>query len=133
MTENLGIVLSGITKVLHSQDADGIAELLAPEVVWEGLWPGLRCDGREQAMHIIRHAFADKRITADAIEAFAAGDNVVVGLHGPGFNGTPGDRETVGQVYYVVTMRDGKVVHWRGFVTRPEALAAAAATGPAWQ
>ncbi len=133
MTENLGIVLTGITKVLRNQDADGIAELLASDVVWEGLWPGLRCDNREQAMRIIRHAFADQRFTADAIEAFAAGDNVVVGLHGPGFNGTPGDRETVGQLYYVLTMRDGMVAHWRGFMTRSEALAAAATTGPTWQ
>lgn len=133
MTESLGIVLSGITKVLGSQDADGIAELLAPDVVWEGLLPGMRCDNREQAMRIIRHAFADKRVTADAIEAFTTGDNVVVGLHGPGFNGTPGDRETVGQLYYVLAMRDGKVVHWRVYVTRPEALAAAATTGPTWQ
>jgi SnoaL-like domain len=133
MTENLGIILSGITSVLRSQDADGIEELLAPDVIWDGLWPGLRCDNREQAMRIIRHAFAGERITADAIEAFTAGDNVVIGLHGPGFNGTPGDRETVGQLYYVVTMRDGKVVHWRAFATRPEALAVAATTGPTWQ
>jgi hypothetical protein len=35
----------------------------------------------------------------------AAGDEVVVvGLHGPGFNATPGARDTAGQVSYVFTL-----------------------------
>jgi hypothetical protein len=34
----------------------------------------------------------------------AAGDEVVVGLHGPGFNATPGDRDTAGQISYVFTL-----------------------------
>jgi ketosteroid isomerase-like protein len=133
VTENLELILSGLTTALRGQDADKIAGLLAADVIWEGPQPGLRCDGRDEAMRIIRHAFSDHRIGADAVEAFAAGQDVVIGLHGPGFNGTPGDRETVGQVYYVVTLRDGKIIRWRAFMTRPEALAAAGIPGPTWQ
>ncbi|HLH57825.1 MAG TPA: nuclear transport factor 2 family protein [Streptosporangiaceae bacterium] len=133
MAENLDIVLVGLSSALSRQDAGQIAGLLAPGVVWEGPQPGLRCDGRDQAMQIIQRAFGGTRWTADAIEAFSAGDDVVVGLHGPGLNGIPGDRETVGQVYYVLTLRDGKVVRWRTFATRAEALARTTASAPAWQ
>jgi hypothetical protein len=56
-----------------------------------------------------------------------------VGLRGPGFNGTPGDLETVGQIFNVFTLSDGKVVRWRDFLTRREALAAANAEDRPWQ
>lgn len=44
-----------------------------------------------------------------------------------GFNGVPGDLETVGQVHQVFTLRNGTVVHWRAYLSREEAMAAAGA------
>jgi hypothetical protein len=72
-------------------------------------------------------------LTVQAVEAIEAGQHVIVGLRGPGFNGTPGDLETVGQIYNVFTLSDGKVVRWRDFLTRREALAAANAEDQPWQ
>jgi hypothetical protein len=71
-------------------------------------------------------------IDRPGLEAIEAGQHVIVGLRGPGFNGTLGDLETVGQVFNVFTLSDGKAVHWRDFLTRREALAANAEDQP-WQ
>jgi hypothetical protein len=65
------------------------------------------------------------------VEVIARGDVVVVGIHGPGFNGMPGDFETVGQVFHVFTLRDGVVVGWKTYLDREDALAAAGPGGPA--
>jgi limonene-1,2-epoxide hydrolase len=130
---NIEIILGGLADAVRRQDPERIAEFLAPDLVWEGLEPGLRCDGREQAMGVIRHRFAAAPLTVEAVEAIDAGQHVIMGLRGPGFNGTPGDLDTVGQIYNVFTLSGGKVVHWRDYLTRKQALAAASASDPHWQ
>ena len=46
---NIDIVLGGLADaILRSRDPERIAEFLGPDLVWEGLEPGLRCDGRQQ-------------------------------------------------------------------------------------
>jgi hypothetical protein len=69
----------------------------------------------------------------DALEVIGAGQHVVVGLRGPGFNAVPGDMETVGQIYNVITLRGGKAIRWRDYRTREQALAAAGAADSHWQ
>ncbi len=130
---NIDIVLGGLAEAIRSRDPERIAEFLGPDLVWEGVEPGLRCDGRQQAMSIIRNRFAAAPLIVQAVEAIQAGQRVIVGLRGPGFNGTPGDLETVGQIFNVFTISDGKVVRWRDFLTRREALAAAHAEDQPWQ
>jgi SnoaL-like domain len=130
---NIDIVLGGLADAIRSRDPERIAEFLGPDLVWEGLEPDLRCDGRQQAMNLIRNRFAAAPLTVQAVEAIEAGPHVIVGLRGPGFNGTPGDLETVGQIYNVFTLSDGKAVRWRDFLTRREALAAANAEDQPWQ
>jgi limonene-1,2-epoxide hydrolase len=130
---NINIVLGGLADAMRSRDPERIAEFLGPDLVWEGLEPGLRCDGRQEAMSVIRNRFAAAPLIVQAVEAIEVGQNVIVGLRGPGFNGTPGDLETVGQIFNVFTLSDGKVVRWRDFLTRREALAAANAEDQPWQ
>ena len=130
---NIDIVLGGLADAIRSRDPECIAEFLGPDPVWEGVEPGLRCDGRQQAMSVIRNRFAAAPLTVQAVEAIEAGEHVIVGLRGPGFNGTPGDLETVGQIFNVFTLSDGKVVRWRDFLTRREALEAANAQDQPWQ
>jgi len=130
---NIDIVLGGLADAIRSRDPERIAEFLDPDLVWEGLEPDLRCDGRQQAMSVIRNRFAAAPLTVQAVEAIEAGQHVIVGLRGPGFNGTPGDLQTVGQVFNVFTLSGGKVVRWRDFLTRREALDAANAEDQPWQ
>ena len=130
---NIHIVLGGLADAIRSRDPERIAEFLGPDLVWEGLEPGLRCDGRQQAMSVIRNRFAAAPLIVQAVEAIETGQHVIVGLRGPGFNGMPGDLETVGQIFNVFTITDGKVVRWRDFLTRQEALEAANAEDQPWQ
>ena len=84
-------------------------------------------------MGVIRNRFAAAPLNVEAVEAIDAGQHVIVGLRGPGFNGTPGDLDTVGQIYNVFTLSQGKVIRWRDYLTREQALAAAGASDPHWQ
>ena len=130
---NIEIILGGLVDAVREQDAERVAALLAPDVIWVGLQPELRCEGRQQAMDVIRGRFKAGPFVVEAMEAIDAGDHVVVGLRGPGFNGIPGDLDTVGQIYNVFTLRDGKVVRWRDYLSRTEALAAADASHEEWR
>jgi hypothetical protein len=130
---NIEIILGALAAAVGTQDPGHIRGFLAEELVWEGVQPGLRCDGPGQAMGVIRNRFAAGPLTVDALEVIDAGQHVVVGLRGPGFNGIPGDVETAGQIYNVFTFRGGKVIRWRDYGTREQALAAASATDPRWQ
>jgi hypothetical protein len=127
---NMEIVLGVLADTLRTQDIEHLAGLLDQQVVWEGVHPGQRCDGREQAMGVLGGFFANRVLTFDAVEVIARGDVVVVGIQGPGFNGIPEDFETVGQVFHVFTLSDGLVVHWKAYLDRDDALAAARSGGP---
>ncbi|MGH9094828.1 MAG: nuclear transport factor 2 family protein [Acidimicrobiales bacterium] len=126
-------IFGGLADALRDRDPDRIGALLAPDVVWEGLQPDLRCNGWDEAMGVIRHRFAAGPLAVEALEVIAGVNGVVVGMRGPGFNGIPGDVETVGQMYNVFTLADGKVVRWRDFLGRQEALAAASVGGHDWR
>lgn len=127
---NIEIILGGLMDAVRYRDPRRIADFLAPDLVWEGVSPGLRCDGRDQAMRLIGNRLAGSPLTVDAVEAVEAGQHVIVGLHGPGFNQTPGDQTTVGQAFFVFTFSEGKVARWRDYATRAEAVAAVGASVP---
>ena len=130
---NIEIILGGLADAVRSQSQSASPISLPADLVWEGLAPGLRCDGREQAMGVIRNRFAAAPLNVEAMEVIDAGQHVIVGLRGPGFNGTPGDLDTAGQIYNVFTLSDGKVIRWRDYLTREQALAAVGASDPHWQ
>ena len=130
---NIEIILGGLVDAVRTRDPGQITQFLAADLVWEGVAPGLRCDGRDQAMGVIRNRFAAGPLDVEAVEAVDAGQHVIVGLRGPGFNGTPGDLDTVGQIYNVFTLSQGKVIRWRDYLTRGQALAAAGASDQHWQ
>lgn len=130
ITSNMAIILGALADVVRTQDSAPLARLLDQNVVWEGVRPDQRCDGRAEAMSVIGGFFTHRRLTFDAVELQARGDAVVVGIHGPGLNGTPGDFETVGQVFHVLTLREGVVIRWRAYLDRSEALAGAESDGP---
>lgn len=123
------LILGVLADTLREQDPERIAALLAPDVVWEGARPDMRCEGRDQAMNLIRRRFEYGPVTVHAVEVVAGDDAVVVGMRGPGFNGTPGDVETVGETYNVYNLEGGLIVHWRDFLGREDALRAAGAQG----
>jgi limonene-1,2-epoxide hydrolase len=127
---NMEIVLGVLADTLRTQDIEHLVRRLDEQVVWEGVHPGQRCDGRDQAVDVLGGFFANRELTFDAVEVMAHGDNVVVGIRGPGFNGIPEDVDTVGQMFHVFTLRDGLVVRWKAYLDREDALAAGGSGGP---
>jgi ketosteroid isomerase-like protein len=127
---NMEIVLGVLADTLRTQDIEHLVRRLDQQVVWEGVHPGQRCDGRDQAVDVLGDFFANRELTFDAVEVMAHGDNVVVGIRGPGFNGIPEDVDTVGQMFHVFTLRDGLIVRWKAYLDREDALAAAGSGGP---
>jgi len=127
---NMEIILGALADAVRTQDIEHLTGLLDSDVVWEGVHPGQRCDGRDQAMGVLGGFFAGHELAFDAVEVIAHGDAVVVAIHGPGFNGIPDDLETVGRVFHVFTLRGGLIVRWRTYLDREDALAAAGSGGP---
>jgi ketosteroid isomerase-like protein len=127
---NMEIILGALADTVRTQDIEHLTGLLDQDVVWEGVHSGQRCDGRDQAMGVLGGFFTNRELVFDAVEVIARGDAVVVGIHGPGLNGIPGDFETVGQVFHVFTLRDGLIVRWKAYLDREDALAAASSGGP---
>jgi hypothetical protein len=80
---NIDIVLGGLADAMRGRDPEYIAEFLGPDLVWDGLDSGLRCDGRQKAMSIIRNRFAAAPLIVQAVEAMEVGQHVIVGLRGP--------------------------------------------------
>jgi ketosteroid isomerase-like protein len=127
---NMEIILGALADTVRTQDIGQLTGLLDRDLVWEGVHPGQRCDGRDQAMGVLGGFFANRELVFDAVEVIARGDAVIVGIQGPGLNGTPGDFDTVGHMFHVFTLRDGLVVRWRAYLDREDALAAAGSGGP---
>ena len=127
---NMEIILGALADTMRSQGTEHLAKLLDPDVIWEGVQSDQRCDGRDQAMGVLGEFFANRELAFDAVEVMARGDDVVVGMQGPGLNGIPGDLETMGQVFHVLTLRDGLVVRWKAYLDREDALSAAGPGGP---
>jgi hypothetical protein len=105
---NIDVVLGGPADAMRSRDPERIAEFLVPDLVWEGLEPGLRCNGRQQAMSLIRDRFAaaTDRPCRRSDRGRAARDP---GPARAGIQRDAGDLETVGQIFNVFTLSEGKV------------------------
>jgi hypothetical protein len=86
---NIEIILGGPVDAVRYRDPERIAGFLDPDLVWDGVEPGLRCEGRDQAMGLIRNRLAKAPLTVDAIEAIEAGDHVIVGCAGRGSTTRP--------------------------------------------
>jgi hypothetical protein len=59
--QNIVIILGGLAAALCTQVPGHIRGFLAGGLVWEGVEPGLRCDGLDQAMGVIRNGSRRRR------------------------------------------------------------------------
>jgi hypothetical protein len=106
-SNNLIAVMRAFVDLVNEPDPATIAQLLAPHVVWQGLEPDLRCDGREQVLAQMTRGFS--RISQlTAFSASARGDEVAVSIEGPhlreGF-----DPDLEGRAHLVLTFAGGAI------------------------
>jgi ketosteroid isomerase-like protein len=116
-------------EALRRGDVDAIFELLSPDVDWQGFEPGEGdCHNRAEAMSVIKERLEQGAI-GELEEIIDVGDDriVVVTSGNPDFEeryaelGLPEGHDEISSV---ITIREGKVVRMRDYMTRAEALAA---------
>ena len=125
---NLELVLDAWVEAIRRRDLEAVAAGLAPDVVWQGVAPHLRCPDREAVLGNLRQAFEDLP-AVEAIELVATEEQVMFGVRSPGLVEIAGE-PLYGGVYDVFTIKGGLVVRIDEFKTREEAMHALAAGVP---
>lgn len=121
---NLEIVLGDWVDALRRGDFEAITARLDPDVRWQGVRPELVCPDREAVLDLLpRRGLGE----VEALEVIGAGDKVVLGVRNPELQEVAGVQFR-GQVFNVITLRDGRIVHIQDYTRREDALKAAGAT-----
>jgi ketosteroid isomerase-like protein len=129
---NLEMVIFDFFGALRSGRYEIAAEMLEPDVRWQGLHEDWVCLGRDEVLETFRTGIEERR-DVDALEFIRAGDQVVFGARGPGITEVGGE-PLEGQIFNVYTLRGGRIVEIHDYRLRSEALAAAgAADGADWR
>ncbi|MQA84147.1 MAG: hypothetical protein GEV03_05850 [Streptosporangiales bacterium] len=131
---NIEIVLDDFVDAFRRRDLDAIARRLHPDVVWEGVVEGLVSRGRHEVLQFLRNAMEDSDgLGIEALELLDAGDHVILGMKGLRFQEPLIDTDLGGQLFNVLTLKDGQIVHLRDYVRREDALKAAGAHDAGWR
>jgi len=99
-----------VREAIEQGDLTKFEEVLAPDVVWVGLWPGQLCRSRDEVLEMLRSAQANGLEARPEIVR-DEGDRFVVDPHLDGR-------------HQVFVLHDGIVSEVRAYPTRDAALAA---------
>ncbi len=120
---NLEIVLGDWVDALRRGDFEAITARLDPHVKWQGVRPELVCPDREAVLDLLPRLGLSE---VEAVELIGAGDKVVLGVRNPELQEVAGVQFR-GQVFNVITLRDGRIVDIQDYTRREDALKAAGA------
>ncbi len=120
---NVEIVLGDWVDALRRGDFEAITARLDPHVKWQGVRPELVCPDRNAVLELLPRLGLSE---VEAIELIGAGDKVVLGVRNPELQEVAGVQFR-GQVFNVITLRDGRIVHIHDYTRREDALKAAGA------
>ena len=121
--ENLETVMIDFFGALRRGDFGAAAELLDPDVSWQGLREDWVCHGRDEVLDTFRSGL-ERRREIDALEFTRGGEQVVLGARGPSIDAVE-DEPLEGQIFNVFTLRDGRILRIDDYRRRREALTAA--------
>jgi ketosteroid isomerase-like protein len=108
---------------MRRKDLDAAVACFAPEVVWEGLVPGVECANRDDVREMLTERI-EADIDADHLEVVGGSDGAVLGVHSPELEELAGVRLN-GQLFNVFTIRADRIVRVRDFAQRAPAHEAA--------
>jgi ketosteroid isomerase-like protein len=116
---------------LRSGDLAALEEILAPSVVWRGVVPDAICHDRDEVIALLREQIAEGLPDVYAVECVAGESSFAVGYRATDLTEVAGE-PLPGQIWNVMTIRDGEIVEMKDFAQRNDALRAAEAGDPAW-
>ena len=99
-----------VREALQNADLDGFAEVLAPDAVWIGRFPGEVCRNRADVLEML-HRARERGIVPRPEIVYETEDTLVVDPHLDGR-------------HQVVTLHEGLVSEVRAYLSREAALAA---------
>jgi hypothetical protein len=106
-----------VREAIEQGDLTAFEEVLAPDIVWVGLWPGQLCRNRGEVLEMLEHAQAND-VAARPEIVRDEGDRFVVDPHLP-----------IDGRHQVFVLREGVVSEVRAY---PDRAAALAAMEPEW-
>ena len=104
---------------MRRKDFDSAIEHFAPDVVWEGLAPGVECPNRNAVAELLPESILND-LDVTGLELIAAGDRVTLGIRSPQLRELAGVRLN-GELWNVFTLERGLIVGARDYRTRAEA------------
>ena len=118
--ENLEVIFVAWLEAIRRGELDESAARLAREVTWQGVEPQFRCGDRDQVLDMLRARVEEGTPRVERLQLEAAGDRVLLGIAGPDFHSI-GDVPLGGEVFIVVTLREGQIVSLHDYRTREKA------------
>jgi ketosteroid isomerase-like protein len=125
--DNIKTILTDWLDAFRRQDLDTIEQRMAPEVFWQGIREDLVCEGRDQAMEMLREQQREEH-GVEALELVATEEKVMLGVRSTQLREV-GGVPLGGQIFQVFTLRDGVIVRVDEYERRGDALTAADADG----
>jgi ketosteroid isomerase-like protein len=125
---NLARVLVVWGEMSHNETMAPLVDVMAEDVVWQGLLPELVCRGRDQVRGVLGSARGGRLPRVTRMEAEEVGDRVVVTVDGPDFGPGPAGsalEPAGGPRTLVLSFADGRIVRMESFATRQDALVTA--------
>jgi limonene-1,2-epoxide hydrolase len=119
--------LWGWFDALRRRDSEAMADALDPNLVWQGVRPGLVCHGPEEVVAAFVTAYnANQEI--DSLELLGSDVHVVLGVRAPDL--AVDDVKTAGEIYNVFTIQGDRITRIEDYFQRRAALAAAGLKAP---
>lgn len=118
----LALVLEAISKVLLTNSPQGLNDIMHQDITWHGLYQGQVCHGRDEAIDLIARHLQDEPISINELECIVTFEKVIVGISGSGFNPLNENANIGKKLYYSFVFEDHKVLEWKVFANREDAL-----------
>jgi ketosteroid isomerase-like protein len=114
---------------MRTKDLDAALACFDPQVVWEGLVPGVECSDRNAVREMLSESI-DENIDVEHLEVIGGWNHAVLGIKSPQLDELAGVKLN-GQLFNVFTVEEGRIARVHDFARRAEALEAAGIADPA--
>ena len=115
---------------MRRKDLDAAVASFAPDVVWEGLVPGVECTNRDDVREMLSESIQDD-IDVQQLEVLGGSGGAVLGVRSADLDELAGVKLD-GQLFNVFTILGGRIVHVRDFALRAQAQEALGSSSARW-